>query len=129
MENHADLVHTRVDPATAERDERIVRTGFRAKLRANLHRIPFLDELLTAYFCAVDPATPARVKGVLLAALAYFVLPVDVMPDFMAVLGFTDDATVLLAALRTVRGHVRPEHRERARTALSSGLETVEPGD
>jgi uncharacterized membrane protein YkvA (DUF1232 family) len=127
MENHDDLVHTRVDPAMASRDERIVRTGFRAKLRANLHRIPFLDEVLAAYFCAVDPATPARVKGVLLAALAYFVLPVDAMPDFMAVLGFTDDATVLLAAMRAVQGHVRPEHRERARVALSSGLE-AEPG-
>ncbi|HEV7368345.1 YkvA family protein [Arenibaculum sp.] len=129
MENHADLVHTRVDPSTAERDERIVRTGFWAKLRANLHRIPFLDDLLAAYFCAIDPATPAKAKGVLLAALAYFVLPVDVLPDFLAVLGFTDDATVLLAALRVVQSHVRPEHRERARAALASERETPAPGD
>jgi uncharacterized membrane protein YkvA (DUF1232 family) len=59
-----------------------------------------------------------RVKGVLLAALAYFVIPTDVIPDFVAGLGFTDDAAVLAAAISMVARHITPLHRERARAAL-----------
>ena len=54
----------------------------------------------------------------LMAALAYFVLPFDIIPDFIAGLGFTDDATVLLAAIGMVRAHITPVHREAAKRAL-----------
>ena len=59
-----------------------------------------------------------RVKGVLLAALAYFVIPTDAIPDFVAGLGFTDDAAVLAVAISMVSRHMTPQHRERARAAL-----------
>ena len=61
-------------------------------------QIPFAEDLAAAYFCAVDPATPSRVKGILFAALAYFVMPVDFIPDFITGLGFTDDAAVFAMA-------------------------------
>lgn len=105
----------------AASDERLVRLRFWPKLRANLGRLPFVDDLLAAWFCAIDPATPSRVKIVLFGALAYFVLPFDTVPDFVAVLGFTDDAAVLLAAVQAVRSHLRPDHYERARAALAPG--------
>lgn len=106
------------DPERVERDERLVRGRFWPKLRANLHRIPFLEELLAAYFCATDPATPYRAKGILLAALAYFVLPVDVVPDWLLIAGFTDDAAVLAAAIQTVRANLTPAHWTRAKETL-----------
>jgi uncharacterized membrane protein YkvA (DUF1232 family) len=53
-----------------------------------------------------------------MAALAYFVLPADMIPDFIAGLGFTDDVTVLLAAVSTVRPHIGDDHRARAKSAL-----------
>jgi uncharacterized membrane protein YkvA (DUF1232 family) len=40
------------------------------------------------------------------------------MPDVFPLLGFSDDAAVLLAALRMVGAHMRPEHRDAARAAL-----------
>jgi len=52
-------------------------------------------------------------------ALAYFVLPFDAIPDMLPLVGFTDDAAVLLTALRMVAGHMRAEHREAARAALA----------
>ena len=58
----------------------------------------------------------------MIGALAYFVLPFDVVPDMMPLLGFSDDAAILLTALRMVTAHVRPEHREAARRALARGL-------
>jgi uncharacterized membrane protein YkvA (DUF1232 family) len=59
------------------------------------------------------------VKASLVGALAYFVLPFDAMPDVFPLLGFTDDAAVLLTALRMVGAHMRPEHRDAARAALA----------
>src|SRR3546814_14289467 len=54
----------------------------------------------------------------LLAALAYFVVPSDMIPDFIAGLGFTDDATVLFATVRMVAGHISDRHHEQARRRL-----------
>ena len=105
-------------PAVIARNERIVRDGFWKMLLRLAGKVPFADDAAAAYFCAVDPATPRNVKAVLLAALAYFVLPFDAIPDFIAGLGFTDDAAVLAMALSLVARHVTPEHRARARTAL-----------
>ena len=101
-----------------KRDENRVARGFWPKVRRVLARLPFVGELLAAYFAATDTATPAYVKAVLMGALAYFVLPLDMVPDFIAGFGFTDDATVLLAALRTVKGHITDAHRQRAQQAL-----------
>ncbi len=97
---------------------RTVREGFWPKMGRVLSRIPFAEEALAAWYCATDEATPARVKGMLLAALAYFVVPVDLLPDFLPGLGFTDDLTVLLTTLGLVRSHMTESHRERARRAL-----------
>src|SRR4029079_14013537 len=81
--------------------------------------IPFAEELLTAYYCAFDRNTPTSVKATLLGALAYFVLPIDAIPDFLPVLGFTDDAAFLAAAIKLVTDHIRPEHRDAAQRVLA----------
>ena len=70
----------------------------------------------------MDTATPQHVRGVLLAALAYFVLPVDAIPDIVAGIGFTDDAAVIAAVVGALARHITPEHRDRARTRLDQLL-------
>jgi uncharacterized membrane protein YkvA (DUF1232 family) len=77
-----------------------------------------MDEVLAGYYCALDPHTPARVRAILLAALAYFVLPLDSVPDFLLGFGFTDDIAVLMAALGAVRSNITEAHRAAARKAL-----------
>ncbi len=101
-------------PAVIARNERTVRGRFWPKLRRSLAHIPFAPELTAAWYCAADPQTPAKVRAVLLAALAYFVVPADIIPDFIAGLGFTDDLTVLLTAITMVRGHITQTHHEKA---------------
>jgi uncharacterized membrane protein YkvA (DUF1232 family) len=101
----------------AERTER-VRTGFRKKLRATARHIPFAEDAAAAYFCAFDSATPLKVRMTLIGALAYFIMPVDAIPDFMIGLGFADDATVLMTALALLRGHVKRLHYKAARLML-----------
>lgn len=102
------------------RQEQKVRRGFFGTLKRAMRHIPFAEDVVASYHCALDPKTPAASRGVLLAALAYFVLPFDVVPDFIVGLGFTDDAAVLLAALSAVRSNIRPEHYDRARETLRS---------
>jgi uncharacterized membrane protein YkvA (DUF1232 family) len=112
----------RGDASNFARDEETVRRGFWKKAKRVAGKLPFAEDLLAAYYCAFDRDTPMQVKAALLGALAYFVLPFDVIPDMLPVLGFADDAAVLATALRMVVGHMKPEHREAAKRALARGL-------
>jgi uncharacterized membrane protein YkvA (DUF1232 family) len=107
--------------------EKKVRKGFWKTLRRAVRVIPFAEDLVAGYYCALDPATPPRVRAILLGALAYFVLPLDAIPDVLAGVGFTDDVTVLIATLALVRSHIRPVHREAARRALSDTDQPASP--
>ncbi|MBB6308485.1 YkvA family protein [Xanthobacter tagetidis] len=107
------------DGARAARDERRVRSGFWDKLRRHASFIPFAEEAVAAYYAAFDKATPLRVRATLLGALAYFVLPFDVAPDLLPLVGFGDDAAVLMGAMRLLSGHVLPHHYAAARAAIS----------
>ena len=106
------------DPRSHARDR--VERGFWTKARRTLGRVPFVEEAVAAYFCATDRDTPLQVKAILMGALAYFVVPTDMIPDFIAGLGFADDAAVLYAALRMVAPYIQDQHRDRAREALGS---------
>ncbi len=112
-------------PMTAQdaENERTVRRDFWRKLVAVLGRIPFVEDLLTAYFCTRDPATPGWVRAILVGALAYFVLPADMIPDLLPGVGFSDDAAVLLSALQAVASHIRPRHRAAAKRVLDRGID------
>ncbi len=100
-----------------------LRRKFWRKLRGVIARIPFAEDLLAAYYCAFDRAMPLHVKATLVGAIAYFVLPVDAIPDMLPVIGFTDDAAVLAAALRLVASHITIEHRSIAREKLAAMLD------
>ncbi|MEK9726303.1 MAG: YkvA family protein, partial [Rhodospirillaceae bacterium] len=98
----------------AAADERYVEANFGAKVRRTLGRVGFVREAVAAYYCARDPDTPTRVKGTVLAALAYLIMPADAIPDLIAVLGYTDDATVFWAAYRLIKPYIKPAHRLKA---------------
>lgn len=105
-------------PDEQDRQERRVRNGFFGTLKRAARNIPFMEDVVASYYCAVDRETPSATRGILLAALAYFVLPIDIVPDFLFGIGFTDDIAVLMAAFSAVRRDIRPEHYERARASL-----------
>lgn len=100
-------------------DERVVRKGFWRKMTRHAGKLPFAEDLLSAYYCAFDRQTPMHVRAVLLGALAYFVIPFDGVPDILPMLGFADDAAMLAAAMKLVIVSIRPEHRDAARAKLS----------
>ena len=99
-------------------DTTTVAKDFWPKLKKSLSHIPFAEDVVAAYYCAIDAATPLKAKGILLAAIAYFIMPFDVIPDFILGLGFTDDMAVLYAAMTAIRSHITQDHRDRAKETL-----------
>ena len=104
------------------RNEDTVRRGFWVKVKRFGAGLPFVEDLLAAYYCAFDRDTPLQVKAALVGALAYFVLPFDAVPDLLPMIGFADDAAVLATAIRLVASSITPLHRAAARAALARGL-------
>lgn len=113
------------DEETQEKQEKSVRRKFWPTLRKAARHLPFSRDVVAAFYCALDPQTPTRVRGILLAALGYFVMPFDIIPDFFAVIGFTDDIAVLTLALSMIRGHIRQEHYDAADRALENEPEAM----
>lgn len=113
-----------IDAARSEKtddaaNEGEIREKFWRTARKAARQVPFMDEVVAAYYCALDRNTPLRAKGILLAALGYFILPADTIPDVILGLGFTDDIAVLTAAMTAVRAHMTPAHRLAAKEALA----------
>lgn len=107
------------DPRLMADRMRMVRDEFWPRLRRVAASIPFTQDLVAAYYCVMDPETPTRVRAILLGALAYFLMPFDTVPDFLAVIGFVDDGAVLMTALSAVAAHIKPVHRQAAAEALA----------
>ncbi|SOE16867.1 uncharacterized membrane protein YkvA [Hoeflea halophila] len=103
---------------TAGADEASVRAGFWRTFGKAAKQIPFTEDVVAAYYCALDPQTPGKAKAVLLGALAYFILPTDAVPDFLALVGFSDDIAVLTLAIATVRSNLTEAHRIAARKSI-----------
>jgi uncharacterized membrane protein YkvA (DUF1232 family) len=112
------IIRPNLDPSIVAERERIVEDGFWTKVRRTAGKVPFLEDAVAGYFCAIDPASPAKVKASILAALAYFVVPTDLVPDFIAGLGYSDDAAVLYGVLKLVHHHITPAHKTRAGDVL-----------
>lgn len=93
-------------------------TRARDRLKKLGGRLPFGEDLLAALYCALDPATDRKVKLILFGAAAYFLMPVDAIPDIFPIIGFTDDAAVIAAAIAAVRSGITDDHRAKARDTL-----------
>jgi uncharacterized membrane protein YkvA (DUF1232 family) len=113
---------TTAQSALPQDQESALLERFWRKLRSIAASIPFAEDLLTAYYCAFDRNTPMSVKASLVGAIAYFVSPVDAIPDVLPILGFTDDAALLAATINLVTAYIKPEHRVAARSKLAEFL-------
>ena len=81
-----------------------------------------IEIALTLYYALIDEDTPFWAKRVIVTALLYFVSPVDAIPDFVPVIGYSDDLAVLATALAVVAAHIKPKHRKRARKWVKRNL-------
>ncbi len=71
--------------------------------------------VLVLYYVARDPSVPTSLKIKVFGALGYFILPIDLIPDAIIGLGFTDDIVALAWAFITMRKYITPEIKKKAR--------------
>lgn len=77
-----------------------------------------VEKALTLYYVASDGDTPAWARATVYTALAYFISPLDAVPDALPGVGFGDDLSVLGVAFAAVAAHVKDEHVQRARQQI-----------
>jgi uncharacterized membrane protein YkvA (DUF1232 family) len=77
-----------------------------------------VEKVLTLFEALKDKDTPGWAKGVIVAALGYFISPVDAIPDIVPFAGFADDLGALAVALSTVGVHIKDSHVKAARATL-----------
>ena len=73
---------------------------------------------ITLFYTLRDDDTPKWAKTIILGALGYFILPIDLIPDFVPITGFTDDFAAIIVALGSVVLHIKDEHKEKANAIL-----------
>jgi uncharacterized membrane protein YkvA (DUF1232 family) len=81
-----------------------------------------VERALRLFYAAQDPATPPWAKRAIYAALAYFIVPFDLIPDFLPGIGYTDDAGTLLFTLFAVSAYVSRDVKIRARAKTDEWL-------
>lgn len=79
-----------------------------------------LEKALYLYYAVQSPDTPKWAKRVIYGALGYFILPLDAIPDLAPLIGYTDDLSVMAAALATVAFYITPEVKAQAQHKLDS---------
>lgn len=89
-----------------------------ARTAKRLGREPVRLALILYYVMLAD-STSLKDKAVILGALGYLILPVDLIPDFIPLLGFTDDIAALTLAFKAIRNSVTPEIEAKAAAKLA----------
>ena len=73
---------------------------------------------LLLYYMLVDETVELKSKLTIVAALGYFIFPFDLIPDFLPIIGFTDDLSVLMIATSIVKRNINETHRLKARKTM-----------
>lgn len=73
---------------------------------------------LLLFDTVVSPHTSIMYRSIIFGALGYFILPIDLVPDFLPVIGYTDDIAALAAAISSVSASITPTIRTKARKQL-----------
>lgn len=95
-----------------------VRRNFKKYVLGNLDKIPFGVQAVAAYRAMLDPGVPFRAKALIAGALAYLIIPTDLMPDFVPFMGYVDDAAAFTALIGTVAHHITDVHRDEAKQMI-----------
>ena len=95
---------------------------FWSKVKKILGKVPIVPDAIAMYFCSMDSSTPLSARISAFSALAYFIFPVDVLPDFIPVAGYVDDGAAISAAVSAIAPYITDEHRSKTKDFLDSKI-------
>jgi len=84
---------------------------------------------LVLYYVLVSESTNAKNRSIIIGALGYFILPIDILPDTIPALGYTDDFALLVAVFFAVKNSVTPAIEAKAKKKLGQWFENYEEAD
>jgi uncharacterized membrane protein YkvA (DUF1232 family) len=96
-----------------------VEKGIWAKVKKTIGKVPFLANAISLYYCAMDTKTPLKARAIAFSSLAYFILPIDIIPDAILAAGYSDDAGVIAAAILALAPFITEEHKRKAKDFLA----------
>ena len=80
--------------------------------------LELIYKALQLYYAMDNPNCPMTVKAGIIAALGYFISPIDLIPDFIPVVGFTDDLAAVGAAIVMAHMYIDDEVKRKARAKI-----------
>lgn len=113
-----DIDYDKLD--VVEYQEHYSEKGFWSKIKdfAKSAGDKLLYHALLLYYMMISDQVSIKNKGLICGALGYFILPTDLIPDFILALGFTDDLAVIMIVYKTIKGSITPQIEERAKQRL-----------
>lgn len=84
---------------------------------------------LLLYYVLLSKDVPLKEKGLIIGALGYLILPVDLIPDAIPIAGFTDDLAALAYAIHAVRSYISPEIEVQAKAKLKDWFDSFTEDD
>jgi len=87
-----------------------------------------IKQIVTLYYLVIDPTVSTLSKVAAVAALSYFVMPLDAIPDFLVGVGYTDDIAAVTAAVASLFSTITAEHQQQAEETVAGwfGTQTAE---
>ena len=83
--------------------------------------------VLLLYYALQSPQTSVKDKSIIYGALGYFILPLDLIPDFIPLAGYGDDMGALLLAISRVVANITDDVRAQARLKLRDWFGEYDP--
>ena len=106
-------------------------TAFWNKIKTVSQRagIKVIYVALLLYYVLISSSTPIIDKTKIVAVLGYFIFPIDMIPDYIPILGYTDDLTALMWAFNSVKNNITPEIIENAKSQLHQWFNDADEAD
>ncbi len=100
--------------------EEYSKVGFWKKLIRSTQKAgkAVISKALLLYYTLNDSDTPTKYKAIIYGALGYFITPLDAIPDFAPLIGYSDDLSIIVATLIAVSSFVKDSHKERAQELI-----------
>ena len=107
--------------------------GLWDKIKGNAKKagLGLIYNALKLYYVTENPNCPMKVKAGIFAALGYFISPIDIIPDFTPIVGFSDDGGAILLAIGMAQIYIDDTVKEKAKDRIRNffGDDVVEELD
>jgi len=110
------LIENKTDKKDDDSQDLVTERSVTRKIKSALHTVgrEAISNALILYYTLRAPDTPLWCRTVILGSLGYFISMIDGIPDLTPFLGYTDDISVMAAAVATLSQYITPEIKNRA---------------